>query len=652
MAGTPPTSRSLSGWHRRISLASLLFVALVGHGCGGDGGPDPRIEELGRCTDFNPTTRNAYFGDTHVHTAASLDANLQGTRLRASDAYRFARGEELGIQPYDADGVALRTLQLGRPLDFVALSDHAEFLGTIYACEHESDPGYDSELCQQFRADPENTFFSLNLRLAIGANYPSICGIGGVDCDEATVALWGEIQEAAETAYDRSDACTFTSFVGYEWSGSPGTANLHRNVIFRNHVVPRRPVSYFDEPTPQGLWAGLRSGCTDAAGGCDVLTIPHNSNLSNGIMFEEEQADGTPFDEAYAREREAMEPLAEIFQHKGASECDRTVDSGDELCDFESLPYSNLSNPVLGITSDPQEHDFLRYALGRGLHFQETINANPYHYGFIGSTDTHLGTPGATSETNFPGHGGAGTGARDLIAAVPDVIEFNGGGLAVIWAEENSRESLFLAMRRREAYATSGPRILLRFFGGWEYPATLCEANGEAFATAGYADGVPMGGTLSARPSAGGAPTFAISALRDAGDAQDPATPLQRLQVIKGFTDDLGVPQTVIYEVAGDATNGASVDVTTCEQSGTGFDSLCTVWTDPDFDPAVPAYYYVRAVENPSCRWSTRVCNDAGVDCDVPATITTGFETCCRDTIAPVIQERAWSSPIWYLPGS
>ena len=205
-------------------------------------------------------------------------------------------------------------------------------------------------------------------------------------------------------------------------------------------------------------------------------------------------------------------------------------------------------------------------------------------------------------------------------------------------------------MPRREHYATPRPRILLRFFGGWEYPATMCEADGEVFATTGYAEGVPMGGTLGARPTAGGAPTFAISALRDAGDTQDPATPLQRIQVIKGFTTADGTPQFVVYEVAGDPNNGDSVDLATCERSGTGFDSLCTVWSDPDFDPAVPAYYYVRVVENPSCRWSTRVCNAAGVDCAVPATITEGFEDCCRDTITPVIQERAWSSPIWYLP--
>jgi hypothetical protein len=635
----------------RALIPLCLTTLLTLLGCGAKDSP-PRFEELGRCADWNPT-RTAYFGDMHVHTAASLDANLQGTQLRPADAYRFARGEALGIQPYDAEGNSLRTIRIGRPLDFVALSDHSEFLGTIYACENEEDPGYDHETCQAFRATPEDAFFALNVRLGFGTNYPALCGAMGVLCEEGALALWRETQQAAEAAYDRSDACTFTSFVGYEWSGSPGTANLHRNVIFRNHAVPTLPTSYFDESTPEGLWAALRGECTNAETGCDVLTIPHNSNLSNGLMFREVRSDGSPFDAAYARERNAMEPLMEIFQHKGASECVGSVMSGDELCDFELLPYTSLSQPLLGLTAEPNPRDHARHALARGLHLQESLEANPFQYGFIGSTDTHLATPGFTSETGFPGHGGVGSSARDQVDPVPDIIEFNGGGLAVLWAEENSREALFTAMRRREAYATSGPRILLRFFGGWSYPGTLCEQDGEAFATVGYGGGVAMGGTLGARPTAGGAPTFAISALRDAGDEQDPATPLQRVQVIKGFVDDAGEPQTVVYEVAGDPSNGASVDPVTCDQTGTGFDALCTVWTDPDFDPAVPAYYYVRVVENPSCRWSSYVCGGVMADCAAdPDSVPEALRACCQDTLSPVVQERAWSSPIWYTPAA
>lgn len=610
---------------------------------------DARIETIGRCADFNPT-RNVYFGDTHVHTALSLDANLQGTRLRPADAYRFAQGEEVGIQPYDTQGNPLRTLRLGRPLDFVALSDHAEFLGTIYACENASDPGYDSELCQGFRANPNGTFFSLNLALAIGSGYPTVCGFDGSECDEATVALWNEVQEAAEAAYDRSETCRFTSFVGYEWSGSPGTENLHRNVIFRNHVVPRRPTGYFDEPTPEGLWARLRENCTDARGACDVLTIPHNSNLANGIMFVEQTSDMAPFDAAYAAEREAMEPLMEVIQHKGSSECDESANSGDEQCDFEFIPYSNLSGPVLGLQSDPEDRDFARFVLARGLDLRRTLGVNPFHYGFIGSTDTHLGIPGATSEERFPGHGGAGTNQRNLLAPVPDVIDFNGGGLAAVWAEENSREAIFLGMRRREAYATSGPRILLRFFGGWAYGAGLCSQSGDAFAQAGYDQGVPMGGTLGARPLGAGAPTFAVSALRDAGDALDPSVPLQRIQIIKGTVDASGVPQATVYEVAGDPNNGATVDVATCQPSGAGFDSLCTVWTDPSFDPTQAAYYYVRVLENPTCRWSTYACNTGTFDCANPSSVPAEYAACCTAGLEATVQERAWSSPIWYVP--
>jgi hypothetical protein len=219
----------------------MLYAATVGLLCGGCAqapptvtppAPDPRIETLGRCASQNPL-RNAYFGDTHVHTAASLDANLQGTRLRPHDAYRFARGETVGIQPYDMNGQAERSLHIGRPLDFVALSDHAEFLGTIYTCENPSSPGYSDDLCQKFRSDPNGTYYNLNALIAFGSDYPSICGVGGVDCDEATVALWTEIQDAAEAAYDRTAACAFTSFVGYEYSAGTYISTIHRNVIFR-----------------------------------------------------------------------------------------------------------------------------------------------------------------------------------------------------------------------------------------------------------------------------------------------------------------------------------------------------------------------------------------------------------------------------------
>jgi hypothetical protein len=634
-------------------LVALCLLPTLLPACSDDGAepppppPDARLEKLGRCARFNPQ-RNAYFGDTHIHTALSLDANLQGNRLTPSDAYRFARGDAVGIQPYDANGEPLRSLQLSRPLDFVALSDHAEFLGLVYGCTTPDSPEYSHDTCQTYRDNPDGAFLVLNIELAPNqgdATGPELCE--GDGCRGATLSAWSEVQASAEAAYDRSEACAFTSFVAYEWSGAPGTRNLHRNVIFRNHVVPELPASYFDDNFEEGLWSSLRQGCLEREGSCDALTIPHNSNLSDGLMFEAVNDAGEPFDAAYATTRAQLEPLIEVFQHKGDSECLPGGMAGDELCDFEKLPYVTLATANIGgAPEQPAEPDFVRHALGKGLELSARLGVNPFQYGIIASTDTHLGTPGAVDEKNFAGHGGAGLTVRDALPpGLPDRAWFNPGGLAVLWAEENSREALFSAMRRREAYGTSGPRIVLRFFGGWALDGDLCDRTDMVEAS--YAGGVPMGGVLATRPDNAGAPRFVVSALRDTGAPAQPGTPLQRLQIIKAWLDG-GQARFAVHEVAGDPNNGADVDIATCAPQGAGADSLCTVWTDPDFDPTAPTLYYARAIENPSCRWHTYLCNDGGVDCTDPTTVTEGFEDCCN--FPATQQERAWSSPIWYGP--
>lgn len=594
--------------------------------------------------------RSPFFGDLHVHTRLSLDANLQGTRLTPADAYRFARGHEVGLQPHRPDGTPLRTLRLERPLDFAAVTDHAEFLGAVNLCNTPGAPGYDEPECVMYREQPDDAFTRLNFYVAAAqdaVSYPALCGQDGARCRAPAQDAWREIQEAAAAAHDPTDACTFTSFVGYEWSGAPSTANLHRNVIFASDAVPQAPISYFEESYPEGLWARLSSECS-AIPGCAVLAIPHNSNLSSGLMFEATKRDGSPIDRAFAEAQAKMEPLVEIMQHKGDSECLPGTPIADEQCAFEKLPYNTLGGANLGLERPPNPRDFVRDALLRGLTFYQTLGVNPWRFGIMASTDTHLGTSGAISEVTYPGHGGAGAGARDsLPTGLVDQVAFNPGGLIGVWAEENSRAAIFAALQRKETWGTSGPRITVRLFGG-DVSADLCED--PALAEKAYARAVPMGGLL-APPT--GVPRFLVAAQRDPGTAAEPSAALAVVQLVKGWVDANGELRTEIVDVAGGDDGLSDPDPATCAPPVGGHDRLCGVFTDAAFDAATPAFWYARVLERPTCRWSTRQCLAAGVTdsaCATPASVPAGFSGCCDPDYPKTIRERAWTSPIWWEP--
>jgi hypothetical protein len=676
-----------------ISLRNTLFVCtlVLASGCERDA-PEPMGETTTAaeavaaaqrnysetrepCADYTEL-RKPLFGDVHVHTSYSFDAAANSTGATPTDAHNFAKGEAIPFFPIDASGNPSGSYRIDRPLDFLAVTDHGEFLGERALCRTPGTAKYDTEFCTAYRAD-ERQGMRMLATVATSESpvrIDTLCGDDGALCREHAMGPWSRIIEAAEAAYDRSAACRFTSFVAYEYTGTPGVSNYHRNVIFRNANVPDLPVSYIDAPVDSKLWAGLDQVCT-AAIGCDYLTIPHNTNLSNGRMGPYARMDPTPENRrAYAAKRQEREPIMEIFQHKGASECvnglSAILGEPDELCDVEAVRVmgrvevisvaaqedGKLVQHEASITTEScgentgsngmlgagciSETDFHRSALLVGLKEERDNGINPIKLGVVAATDTHTAAPGSVMEDDWRGHvtGEATPEERLQPGLLTSGIDGNPGGLAGVWAVENSRDAIFDAMLRREVFGTSGPRITPRFFAGWDYGEDLCTAPG-AIETA-YANGVPMGGDLPTAPD-GAKPRFFAQAARD---PVDDAAPLQQLQLIKGWVDGEGRMHNQVIPIAGSPDGDASVDVTTGKRSGTGHDTLCAVYTDTAFDAAQHAYYYLRAVENPSARWSLHDCLRIAED-ERPAV--------CNDGSYPqVIQEMAWTSPIWYRPAA
>lgn len=659
----------------------VVFCLSTGAATFGAAATFERTEQREPCSEHTPTKR-PMFGDLHVHTSLSFDSYVSSQRNDPSAAYRYAKGQAIILS--DEDSNQAIKAQIQRPLDFTAVTDHAEFLGPINLCTQDSSRlAYWFPACIATRS--ENFYVQLlaaNYWVSMGVTDTSstkeksfACTLG--DCDAAHKEAWQTIQAAAEEHYDRSSDCQFTTFVGYEYTDAPNFSNLHRNVIFRNERVTETAISTYDTGSLNypALWQRLREECTDGGKGCDVISIPHNPNLSRGLMFPD------PRSEREAADRLYFEPLVELVQHKAASECrfDRLLQRGvateDELCDFEQALADNLSmlgtvfgkvrteeaRPV-GI-DDFGRRNMVRNVLKDGLALQNTTGTNPFKLGFIGSTDTHSATPGAAEEDNYVGHlGRRDSGYRN----VQDHFFDNPGGLAVVWAEENSRDSIFTGMRNRETYATSGTRPIVRFFAGQDLPETLC--NDPDMLTKAYAQGVPMGAEL---PATERSPRFLVSAAKDTGSPGRPGLDLQRLQVIKGWLDQQGNTHERVFDVAGSADNGAGVDPESCAPTGTGHTNLCTVWQDPEYSAEQAAFYYVRVLENPSCRWSTLQCQAGGVNpfasnCAEQAQQQNAlrneegargdvYNSCCLDPAeqpfySPTIQERAWTSPIWLTP--
>jgi hypothetical protein len=605
-------------------------------------------------------TRSAFFGDLHVHTTYSFDAFAFGTVATPDDAYRFAEGEAI-------EHPAGFEVKLRAPLDFYAVTDHAQFLGGVAAA---ADPSTDfsqlphAQNLHNLNVRENRTADGLVERVTAFRGFipQTRAGLadGSIDVDmvnQVAKNAWADIVGAAQR-HNRPGS--FTTFVAYEYTSSADDrGNLHRNVIFRDaDKLPAMPFSRHHSQNPEGLWDwmdGLR------AQGIETLAIPHNSNGSNGQMFKMVDWAGDPLDDSYAAQRIRNEPLVEVTQIKGTSETHPMLSDNDEWADFELMPYRIGTS----LPSQPSG-SYAREALLNGLTLRDRGIANAYQFGFIGASDNHTAASPVEEDTYF-GKVGILDSRGDLRGSVPlapDVAAlvaeagrlrveetdgkpyatggyetWSASGLTGVWAEENTRDALYRAFRRKETFATSGPRMKVRMFGGYDFEAPmLTQAD---MLTQAYASGVSMGGELLAQD--GGVPTFIAWATRDPNSAS-----LQRLQIIKGWTVE-GEHHEQVYDVACSdggtvdpsthrcPDNGASVDLSDCSiTTGVGAGELKTVWRDPDFNPEHRAFYYVRALENPTCRWSTWDAVRAGVP--------------PRPELKSTLQERVWSSPIWYVP--
>lgn len=605
-----------------------------------------RIERFFNQPGYSPYAGRSYpslplWGEQHLHTSWSPDAFGGGTRVGPDEALQYAKGGEIT----SSTGQPVR---LSRPYDWMVVADHSDALGVV-ASIYEGDPA--------FMSDPTLKRWHDEMRkggaaaTAVVMEMITLQGEGKIPAamtDQTTqMDMWQKMTEIVE---GHNQPGIFTALIGYEWTSNYGGGNnLHRNVIYRDGKDKAdmvRPLTTFDTELPRELWDWMAS-YEDKTGG-RLLAIPHNGNLSNGLMFATETPDGNPIDAQWAETRARWEPLYEVTQGKGTSEQHPSLAPADEFANFEIWDKGNLN--VVPKEPGMIDFEYAREALKRGLKLEDEFGTNPFKFGLLGSTDAHTGIS-STEENNFFGKFPASEPSPER--STGNAFDFDGrtvkdwqlgaSGLTAVWAAENTRAAIWDAMKRKEVYGTTGTRIGVRFFGGWEF--VEADAQGRNPGTVGYGKGVPMGADMPPAPEGAEAPSFLVAAIKDPLSGN-----LDRIQIIKGWVDAAGEMQEKIYDVvwSGDRTPGGdgklpsvgdTVDVAKATWTNTiGAPELIAVWTDPDFDPALDAFYYARVIEIPTPRWTAydaAYFEDAAFTDDVPMKVT----------------ERAYTSPIWYSAG-
>lgn len=595
-----------------------------------DKAPSSQTESDERTAGYNEL-RNPYFGQTHLHTGWSFDEAIYNVTLGPDNAYRHAKGEKV-LHP-NGD-----TVQLKVPLDFMIVSDHAEYLGVLVQMYDPNNPLSKHPLAKEIVGSGDDIIKSTKAFYGLVAQTIQADGSTKPDSilnsDELKISVWEDYIKITDSFNEPGE---FTTLVGYEWSSQPGGGNLHRNVLFKDSKNLPVPFSYFDSQRPEDLWKWMDS---QRENGIELLAIPHNGNLSNGVMFALEDSDGNPISYEYAKARTRNEKLTEIIQTKGQSETHPLIAKNDEFAGFELWTKPVAGPGVVKVLPT----NYVRNAFSNGLAIEKSIGVNPFKYGVVGGGDIHTSIVSHEEYAHSGEHNLKSSSPKarlqENLPNEPSKIEQGTAGLSNVWAEENTRSSIYEAMERKETWATSGPRITVRVFAGFDFGDAA--PGKDDWVKTGYENGAPMGGDLIGTGKAE-APSLMIWAMKGPNSGN-----LDRVQVVKGWVDANGETHELIYDAVWSGERkvgtdgklpavGNTVDIKEASYTNTiGSPELMTVWMDPDFNSEEHAYYYLRVLEIPTPRWSTYDAKALGIEPpkDFPATI----------------QERAWSSPIWYTP--